>query len=106
MPIPVACGCGRAMKVKDEFAGRKIRCPQCAEVLSVPQPEAESSAEDNAADFLLEESAEEHLPSRPAPAERTSIREEDHRPSIPPPRSVFPLAEKKPPLEKRRSRRR
>ena len=34
MPISVACpSCGHSMRVKDEFAGRKIRCPKCTTVL-------------------------------------------------------------------------
>ena len=35
MPIPVACPCGRSLRVKDEFAGRKVRCPDCSNVLAV-----------------------------------------------------------------------
>src|SRR5437762_13865730 len=35
MPIPLSCNCGRAPRVKDELAGRKVRCPQCSAVLVV-----------------------------------------------------------------------
>lgn len=37
MPISVVCrNCGRQLNIKDELAGRKIRCPDCKEVLAVP----------------------------------------------------------------------
>ena len=43
MPIPLSCPCGRALKIKDEYAGRKVRCPACQSVLAVPaaRPEPE-----------------------------------------------------------------
>lgn len=28
--------CGKVLNVKDEFAGKKARCPSCKEVLTVP----------------------------------------------------------------------
>jgi hypothetical protein len=37
MPIPLKCDCGRSLRVKDELAGRKVRCPVCKCVLAVPQ---------------------------------------------------------------------
>jgi hypothetical protein len=45
MPIPLTCGCGRSFHLKDELAGKKIRCPECRRVLSVPAP-AQDAAED------------------------------------------------------------
>lgn len=37
MPIPVECrSCGHRLKAKDASAGRKIRCPECEEPISVP----------------------------------------------------------------------
>jgi hypothetical protein len=38
MPILLQCDCGRAVRVKDELAGRKIRCPDCQEIMKVPVP--------------------------------------------------------------------
>lgn len=51
MPIPLSCACGRSMRVKDELAGRRVKCPECGEVLAVPKPEP--SPEDEALDVLL-----------------------------------------------------
>jgi predicted lipid-binding transport protein (Tim44 family) len=40
MPIDATCPtCGRELYLKDELAGRQIRCPQCQGVLTVPAPE-------------------------------------------------------------------
>lgn len=36
MSIPVTCECGYEFKVKDEQAGRKVRCPECNEAVPVP----------------------------------------------------------------------
>jgi hypothetical protein len=36
MPIALSCCCGRALKVKDELANKKIRCPECKDILMVP----------------------------------------------------------------------
>ncbi len=37
MPIELTCTyCSRALRVGDETAGKQIKCPQCANVLSVP----------------------------------------------------------------------
>jgi len=37
MAISLGCtGCGRLLQVKDEFAGKRIRCPHCQEVQRVP----------------------------------------------------------------------
>jgi len=36
MPIQVSCNCGKTFAVKDEFAGRKAKCPGCGNVLTIP----------------------------------------------------------------------
>lgn len=39
MPIKVSCpnpACRRTLNLNDKFAGKKIRCPQCRTVISVP----------------------------------------------------------------------
>jgi hypothetical protein len=39
MAITVACDCGKEFKVKDELAGKKVKCPACQAVLTVPAAE-------------------------------------------------------------------
>jgi hypothetical protein len=36
MAINVVCDCGKEFKVKDDLAGKKIKCPACQSVLGVP----------------------------------------------------------------------
>ena len=55
--ISMQCGCSRSFKIKDELAGKKIRCPECKAVLAVPKPEVELESDDDAANFLVAESA-------------------------------------------------
>ncbi|HTU20060.1 MAG TPA: hypothetical protein VMG10_18490 [Gemmataceae bacterium] len=42
MPIALSCSCGRAIRVKDELAGKKIRCPECKSILAVPRKKNEA----------------------------------------------------------------
>ena len=39
--ISVDCSCGKSLRVKDELAGRKVRCPACSQPLSIPAAEVE-----------------------------------------------------------------
>ncbi|MCA8998879.1 MAG: hypothetical protein KDA80_17905 [Planctomycetaceae bacterium] len=34
--IRCECDCGRALKVKDEHGGKRIRCPDCGQAVQVP----------------------------------------------------------------------
>jgi DNA-directed RNA polymerase subunit RPC12/RpoP len=36
MPIPLTCDCGRKIRVSDELAGRRVKCPECGEPQTVP----------------------------------------------------------------------
>jgi len=40
MPISFECtGCGKKLKIKDESAGKRIKCPECQAVLNAPKPQ-------------------------------------------------------------------
>jgi predicted Zn finger-like uncharacterized protein len=42
MPVTVRCrGCKAAFKVRDDLAGKKVRCPRCTAILVVPEAEEE-----------------------------------------------------------------
>jgi len=69
MPIAIRCACGRDLHVKDEFAGHKVRCPQCKEPLIVPEPEAAPASEEDAAEMLLDSSTEPPKPLRLGPSD-------------------------------------
>jgi hypothetical protein len=38
MSLVIACACGQKLKVRDEFAGKKVKCPKCGNVLIAPAP--------------------------------------------------------------------
>ena len=47
MSITLTCRCQARIQVKDELAGRSVKCPKCGEVLTVPQPQAPPAADDD-----------------------------------------------------------
>lgn len=59
MPIALSCPCGRSLNVKGDLAGRKIRCPECQDVLKVPGGEEEEYV-----DVQPVEDEEERRPKR------------------------------------------
>lgn len=44
MPLTVACICGKTLQLKDELAGKKIKCPACQAVVEVPAAQAPTAA--------------------------------------------------------------
>jgi hypothetical protein len=40
MPISVTCPCGKRLRVKDELAGKRVKCPGCGAVLPTPNSPA------------------------------------------------------------------
>jgi hypothetical protein len=48
MPINLTCECGKKLAVKEEMAGRKVKCPGCGAVLVVPAI-SDSAAPDDVA---------------------------------------------------------
>lgn len=44
MPIQFACQCGKKLQVKDELGGRKVRCPGCSEVITIPMASGKKPA--------------------------------------------------------------
>jgi hypothetical protein len=53
--IKLTCACGKALNIKPELAGKRVKCPKCAAVLTVPAveapPVAEASTSANPFDF-------------------------------------------------------
>lgn len=44
MPIRVSCACGKQLTVKDELAGKAVKCPGCQKALRVPAPAGKTAA--------------------------------------------------------------
>jgi hypothetical protein len=40
MPITFPCACGQQLRVDDELAGKRVRCPGCQQILNVPSSTA------------------------------------------------------------------
>jgi uncharacterized Zn finger protein (UPF0148 family) len=36
MPIAITCQCGKTLNVKDELAGKAVKCPACQQIIKVP----------------------------------------------------------------------
>ncbi len=62
MPITFACSCGKTLRVKDDHAGKWVRCPACKETAIVPEAEPEPAFE------VVED--------EPAPPPRTRVKAE------------------------------
>ena len=46
MPIAVKCACGKALRVKDEHAGKRGKCPACGQVFVIPSGGSPQAARD------------------------------------------------------------
>ncbi|MEL6110205.1 MAG: hypothetical protein AAFU85_29680 [Planctomycetota bacterium] len=44
MPIKISCQCGKALTVKDHFAGKAVKCPSCGQAIRVPGGQAGGQA--------------------------------------------------------------
>ena len=44
MAIKLKCDCGKALSVKDEAAGKRVKCPGCQTLLRVPKPKVEEAS--------------------------------------------------------------
>src|SRR5947199_10586831 len=62
MAIKHQCSCGTFLLVKDEQAGKRVRCPRCQTVQSVPGPRPEEA---EPLEVELEELPPEPPPARP-----------------------------------------
>ena len=69
MAIAFACTCGKKLKTRDEFAGRKIKCPACQEIVTIPSgtlsPVSSPSALETTAPWTPEAAADVPL-AKPA----------------------------------------
>lgn len=60
MPIEFNCTCGRRLRVAEEHAGRRVKCPGCTTIANVPLPEPRFEVVEEAAEpqfEVVEESA-------------------------------------------------
>ncbi|MBI4835108.1 MAG: hypothetical protein HY811_09865 [Planctomycetes bacterium] len=79
MPILFSCKCGKKIKTKDELAGKKVKCPQCAMAVEVPIPKRPTS--DKLELLPLENEPPKQKETAPSPAKG------DKKAPLPPPES-------------------
>lgn len=53
MPIAFACRCGATLRVPDEHAGRRVKCPSCAATTTAPGPAFEVVDEDDGPKYVM-----------------------------------------------------
>src|SRR5262249_37356269 len=88
-----------------ELAGRKVRCPDCKQVLTVPRPQAEEEIE--ALDLLLADEPPAARPARrPEPDDAVFDRKQVRRPPpVPPPPVKEPFEPPRPRARERKRKR-
>src|SRR5437016_3670126 len=88
MAISLQCACGRSLRLKDHLGGKRVKCPDCNAVLTVPQPDV---VEDAVVDDSVPEAADAPPP-----------RSQSYRSDYAAPRPAPPSAPPAPPKKKRR----
>lgn len=88
MSISLTCDCGQRLRVKETQAGRKVRCPTCRTVMTVPAPVEEQTTEDEVLNVLLSDSPGEEETRPPARRVEQITAEPDS--SAPPPTAPAP----------------
>jgi len=72
MPIPLRCsGCSRTINAPDNAAGKRVKCPACATVLSVPASSAPAAA--RAKSQAVPSAPASQAPSFQAPATQVPV---------------------------------
>jgi phage FluMu protein Com len=64
MPITLNCKCGKILRVADQHAGKRVKCPACQTIHTVPVPAPAPEAETEP-EFEIIEPAPKTVPSRP-----------------------------------------
>ncbi len=68
MTIQVTCSCGKELRARAEYAGKRAKCPRCGQVLVIPQRSTAAPSEDDTAfQLLMSEPSppESAIPARP-----------------------------------------
>lgn len=56
MPTTLKCpGCDSSLRLRDDLAGKKIKCPRCEEIITVPMPEEEAAEVEPVAEEAITE---------------------------------------------------
>jgi hypothetical protein len=79
MPVSLTCtGCKCVLTVRDDLAGKKVKCPRCALALVVP--EATEEAEFAAVEVIPDDRVSDEPPDKPRSRPRRDDPDEEDRP--------------------------
>lgn len=70
MAIKVSCACGKTISAKDEFAGRRVKCPACKKPLRIPEANVEEESYED--EWDLDDYGEDEADSLPVRSRRTN----------------------------------
>jgi hypothetical protein len=73
MPITFDCSCGKTLRVPDQHAGKRVKCPACNGISNVPEPEPMFEVVEDPSEQLAAPSA----PVRAKPAARSAVVDDD-----------------------------
>ncbi len=79
MPITFDCECGKTLRVPDEHAGRRVRCPACSAVSTVPAAEPQFEVVENSSEPLVAPPPKGRPVAKPAPAKTDDDDDDDDR---------------------------
>lgn len=68
MPITFACPCGKTLRVNDDLAGRRVRCPACQAAATVPAAEPPPAFE------VVDDPSAPLVPPPPPPPARPRVK--------------------------------
>ncbi len=86
MPVAISCECGKKLKAKDSLRGKKVKCPECNQPLTVPANEGSENSNTKEDELKIGEVGEHSSRSAPekeaGPNKRTDAdRQSDREPS-------------------------
>jgi hypothetical protein len=79
MPIAFKCSCGKQLAVKDELAGKAVKCPACAKVIKVPAGKAAAPS------AAQPRPASGPVPAKPGQRPAAPVQKADQKPAPKPP---------------------
>jgi uncharacterized protein (TIGR03066 family) len=99
--IVAHCSCGRVLKLKDDLAGKKIKCPECASILTVKSP-AKPGASDHPRKPVAEHEDDDAVAADRAPTAKKSTAHLDRPPRTTKRRPDEDEEEDRPPTKKKK----
>lgn len=72
MPIVFQCECGHALSAKDEYAGRKTKCPSCGSIQQIPANDGAAAVKPKSGRSVAESGGQRAVATSGKPATKSS----------------------------------